>query len=309
MPRRDEAMATARQMAEQIGDTFHDVLGICLGGSLAEQDHQQDDVSDIDLFAFWSGSRLPAMADFDRAWRERGRSPSALLRRRSYFIEQRHRGIEIDVDVKYMTMARVETFAAQDPNLDELYLEKFHALQRYQVLYDPTGAVAALLEAVRGRFANDVEKLADYALETYGKLVYSTVKQGFRRSEREAAAYCAAGAAQALVKIAYLQAGECPPPYKWIASESRLATIRTGLDVRSGLQRLTRSLGGTVEDWLAALYEMEVSVARDYAAPPWSRFGLDRWWWHDYAPLAGEPPSLGTAVYLPGAFEEAESAL
>lgn len=211
------------------------------------------------------------------------------MRQRAYYIETRYRFDGVDVDLKYMPVSWLTSVATQSPNLDDLYLEKLHAIYQYRTV-GADDELTAILSWAREQRKATLSQLCRYAHETYGKLVYSAVKQGVFRDEHVAAQECVAAAQRTLIRLAYLQNGICPPPYKWCVSASRLSALPAGDTIMS---LLSKAAGGPSEliDRLALLYDLEEVVAGDRASEPWSSCRGDRWWWwKDYRPTPTRRP-------------------
>jgi hypothetical protein len=288
---KETAIAVAAELAQQVLAAFPEVSAVCLGGSIAYAAEATDSFSDLDIFVYWQ-MRLCTPDEFAARWSAAFGTRTA-VRRREYFLEHRHLAGGLDVDLKHMTVHRVWRFANQEPNLDELYLEKIHSLYHYLVLAEvPGSAIRTIIDRTRARMTTDAIGMAGYALETYGKQVYSAIKQGVLRQEPMAAEDCFDTALHTLVHIAYLQNGQWPPPYKWRLTASRAGGLPEWHSLHDAVAELRHRHDEPLVERLIQLRKVERAVAGGYRRRPWSAFTEDHWWW------AGLRPLLGNGVFV-----------
>ncbi|MEU5259256.1 hypothetical protein [Amycolatopsis sp. NPDC021455] len=288
---KEAAVAVATELAQRITAAFPEVSAVCLGGSIAYAADTVDSFSDLDIFVYWH-AELCSPDEFAARWSAAfgTRTP---VRRREYFLEHRHLSHGLDIDLKHMTVDRVRRFASQEPNLDELYLEKIHSLYHYLVLAEVPGSeLRTIIDRARARLTADALGMAGYALETYGKQVYSAIKQGVLREEPMAAEDCFDAALHTLVQLAYLQSGQWPPPYKWRLAATRGACLPEWDSLHDAVAELRAKRGEPLVERLITLRKVERAVAGGYRRPPWSAFTGDHWWW------AGLRPLLGNGVFV-----------
>ncbi|WP_141751477.1 hypothetical protein [Rhodococcus sp. 1139] len=275
----DTLPESVRKLSSQIYDELDGVISVCLGGSLAYSESTRDSISDVDIFVFWED--LPQHANELSKKFANFTGMSFPIRVRAYTWEH-HISIEgIDVDIKHMPRWKVREFAHQAPNLDELYLEKIHSILKYVILSESNDQpVSSLQSMLRENLEEWTEYLAAYALETYGKAVFSAVKQGLQRQEHACSVGCIEIAKSTLGVILFLQIGEWPPPFKWRMSATRSGHIENWSKFSDALKAMrTSGMSEDLQGQLRQLRRAELAVAGDYTQAPWREFAEDHWWW------------------------------
>ena len=287
---REDALKTTNAIGKRFLSSRLEIEAVCLGGSLSSGG-TADDISDIDLFVYIDLDVLPtvdwmkeAMAAVSlEAWDSRRRD--GLLESRTY-IDGR------DANIKFFLYKRLHEFSYAKPCLDEVYIEELHSYHNFTGITEREGRIQKVLTQVRRRRASDVLAICRRALETYGKAMSGAIKQAvFRNGHLAQAALNFSQAIQALLVIAYGQAGVYPSPIKWRATPEHLMTLPRGIEIVTALadwEDCSLSLG--VNHSLRVLRSLEEAIAGSYDKEPWASCKDDTWWRQTYLLELGHLP-------------------
>lgn len=247
------------------------VCGLYLGGSGALGLGTFDDDSDLDINAYTRDRNFEVFDAVISNWIPQ------LGKIRRY----RRRGavgeLHIDVsgrdyDIKFRDVSVLDQFADTKPNLDELYLEALSAYSCYQELVTPDPLCGNSLLSLRERIKSIVMSLEKIALDRYGKMIHSAVRQQLNRALKECASTCINLAIDALVIYTYANERVVPPPFKWRNATSLLGRLHSGNPLIHLVHSLCTEENADPIKRLTALKHYE------------TRMNLfdDPWWWEDW---------------------------
>lgn len=269
----EEARSYAQKLTEQIPQ----LAGVVLGGSLSNAPSRPDQFSDLDLFAYLSGSELPST----KTLAEQMEVDVAHLRRWGHLIAYRQSLETHDIDIKFFSIEYMRSLIAAKPSLDEQYLEDIECYQHVKLLSDRNDQILPLLQRAQATKAGNLETLGNLIFDRYGKAICWAILQGLQRSDRTAAAISLEQAINSLLCLLYITAGDYPPSIKWRGNRRFLSTVENGERFYQKLcEWIHLSDDADLAAKLRALQELETIVAGDCTRGPW-RY-REPWWLSDY---------------------------
>ncbi|MEV7617068.1 hypothetical protein [Streptomyces sp. NPDC089799] len=171
------------------------------------------------------------------------------------------------LNLKFLHTRVLTSFCAQDPHLDSQYLEDLENYTAMEVLHDPAATIATHQGWLRH---HTIDTIPDWLLpplaSRYASTYWRSVYQGVLRTEEHAWRHLALSLVVLLAQTGFAQAGQLPPPRKWLLSPRVLTTLPDGARLTALLDQLHRTSTADPEAVLAfynALAVCEDAILHD----------------------------------------------
>lgn len=271
--KRDKVLSRIQSWSAILRERVPSILGAYVGGSISSGADVYDDVSDIDLNMYYQSDNPTTLGDVLASWDD-ALGERTVARERASSIEI-HTDVDgIEIDLKIRELSSLSTPAKVEPSLDESYLELLSAVDNYIEVTKPEPICKYAYIESTDAIPRVREKLLVLAKDRYIKMIHSAVKQAVYRQEMLCASTCVNYAMEALTIAHYLKFGLTPPPFKWRASHTELATTPNGMSLLRSIERFHSFNADEVNSQLSVLRSAEVQ----------SGLFDEDWWWQGRIP-------------------------